>query len=533
MEITEAYLGYLRSKLGDCEEEGRKVTREHLSVGIVGAGISGLYCALLLQRHVPNVKVKLYEANDRVGGRIFTYKFSDEPYQYGEAGAMRIPTPTSGNPSPVIQLIEYLNKSESGCCLKLIDFVNSCPSGNRVFVNGTTMKDGRVMNVEYADAHCSELGFSGGIKDEDQVNKLLVEALQPVISDLKNNFEGAVSKYEHVSLQQYLKDEAGWNDEKISYYELLLTMTNASHSGLLDAIIPFVLIFSSDSQWKTIDGGMSKLPQECASLVHRRGGEISLNTKVESVAYCDDQIKLGFKTQSSGCIGYENFDAVIFAIPTPCIRSLERPHWPAKVEYALRSLQHWPVLKVMLRFKSRFWESSSLMHAPSFGGMSVTDLPIRRIFYPPYGMGRSDKGILMAFVYKDDAMPLLALSDSEKVRIILRDLQKLYPEVVVAKEYAGGTDPNTEEFLREAIAVDWTTRWPMGGAALYFPGQLIQLYPLLAQNRDNIYFAGDHLSSWTQFIVGALESSRFAVQQLVHRQYSRDVSVEYLNLNSS
>ena len=55
------------------------------------------------------------------------------------------------------------------------------------------MKDGRVMNAEYADAHCSELGFPGDIKDEDQASKLLVEALQPVISDLKNNFEGAVS----------------------------------------------------------------------------------------------------------------------------------------------------------------------------------------------------------------------------------------------------------------------------------------------------------------------------------------------------
>ena len=65
-----------------------------------------------------------------------------------------------------------------------------------MFVNGTTMKDSRVMNVEYADAHCSELGFFDDIKDEDQVSKLLVEALQPVISDLKNNFEGAVSKYE-------------------------------------------------------------------------------------------------------------------------------------------------------------------------------------------------------------------------------------------------------------------------------------------------------------------------------------------------
>ena len=123
------------------------------------------------------------------------------------------------------------------------------------------------------------------------------------------------------------------------------------------------------------------------------------------------------------------------------------------------------------------------------------------------------------------------MSDSEKIKIALQDLQKLYPEVDVAKEYAGSTHPNTEEFLREAIAVDWTTRWPMD-AAMYFSGQLIQLYPLLAQNRGNIYFAGDHLSSQTQFIAGVLESSQFTVEQLVHQQYSKAISVKYLNSNS-
>ena len=79
-----------------------------LSVGMVGADISGLYSALLLQHYIPNVTVKLFEGKDTVGGRIFTYKFSEEPYQYCGAGPMRIPDPTD-NPSCVIQLVKYLN----------------------------------------------------------------------------------------------------------------------------------------------------------------------------------------------------------------------------------------------------------------------------------------------------------------------------------------------------------------------------------------------------------------------------------------
>ncbi len=62
-----------------------------LNVGIIGGGISGLYSAMLLQKHIPGVSVKIFEAIDRIGGRIYTHRFSTEPHQYFEAGAMRIP----------------------------------------------------------------------------------------------------------------------------------------------------------------------------------------------------------------------------------------------------------------------------------------------------------------------------------------------------------------------------------------------------------------------------------------------------------
>ena len=239
------------------------------------------------------------------------------------------------------------------------------------------MKDGRVMTVEYANAHCSELGFRN-IKDDDQVHKLFMEALKPVLLELEFNFDDAVAKYESVSLQQYLKDEARWDDEKILYYGAMLSLTNANRYGVIDAATMFGIVMSSHYRWSTIDGGMSKLPEECANAVCRQGGDIILNTKVESVEYNndDDSVKLGVKKKSSNCIDFETFSSVIFATPTSCLLSLRRPQWPDDMERAIHSLQYWPAMKISLRFKSRFWESSSLMHAPSFGGTSVTNLSI-------------------------------------------------------------------------------------------------------------------------------------------------------------
>jgi NAD(P)-binding Rossmann-like domain len=44
-------------------------------VGILGAGVGGLYTALILQSL--NVSYEIIEASNRTGGRMFTHKFSD------------------------------------------------------------------------------------------------------------------------------------------------------------------------------------------------------------------------------------------------------------------------------------------------------------------------------------------------------------------------------------------------------------------------------------------------------------------------
>lgn len=79
-----------------------------MRVGIVGGGASGLYAALLLRQEGHSVTV--FEATDRLGGRIFTHRFpatmpGEDPYF--ELGAMRLPcTPRH---EMVFKLVRYLN----------------------------------------------------------------------------------------------------------------------------------------------------------------------------------------------------------------------------------------------------------------------------------------------------------------------------------------------------------------------------------------------------------------------------------------
>lgn len=63
-----------------------------LKICIVGAGVSGLYTAMLLEfLDIPGLEYKILESSNRVGGRIYTHYFTEEKHQYYDVGAMRYP----------------------------------------------------------------------------------------------------------------------------------------------------------------------------------------------------------------------------------------------------------------------------------------------------------------------------------------------------------------------------------------------------------------------------------------------------------
>ncbi|RBR15926.1 uncharacterized protein FIESC28_07128 [Fusarium coffeatum] len=112
-----------------------------IDVGIVGAGVAGLFTALLfdwLNDH-PDLKGKGLKINydvleaagaQRLGGRLYTHHFSDEEHDYYDVGAMRFPN--NSIMKRTFQLFEYIGITQTSkpglIPYYLKDIDNVCPS---------------------------------------------------------------------------------------------------------------------------------------------------------------------------------------------------------------------------------------------------------------------------------------------------------------------------------------------------------------------------------------------------------------------
>lgn len=463
-------------------------------VGIVGGGMAGLYAALLLKSQ--GIECQIFEAHpSRLGGRIYTHRFNQEPHQYFEAGAMRLPV--IPEQQPVFDLIDYLNQRlPERDKIDLIPYHLYDPSGNLVYVNGRRSADGSTMTLDDANQHPDALGFELDPADRHKTaTELLHAELQPFFDLLAQDFDlgfAKIVKYDNYSLYTYLTEIAGWSMEKVNYVEVMTSATNQFHSSFTEIVIESMDF--SGAKWRTIANGMDRLPNACAALIG--ADSILMNAPVQQIENLQDgRVALHYGRQGEFTI----FDQVILALPPAALRMISTPQWSATKMQAIRAMHYEPLYKIGLRFKTRFWEQGP---QPSMGGQSSCDLPMRWCVYPSYGLGEEGAGVLLLYSWMSDAYNWLPQKQEDRLRLALRDLQTLYQGRV---DIAG-------QFI-ESFDVAWPSEWATGDA-MFFPGQFGRLFNCARQPEQSIYFAGEHLSVHHTWIVGALDSALLACQQL-------------------
>jgi phytoene dehydrogenase-like protein len=202
-----------------------------MHVGIVGAGISGLYTALLLRRE--GHRVTVFEAADRVGGRIYTYRFTPQSRKediYFEAGAMRIPR--SSLHSLVFDLIRYLNThAASEDKIELIPYVLDHENNKSFFQD----RKGSLQDIHWAKTAGLPASYHGKSPQE-----LLGSVVLPWLELLRRDFDAGFEEllqYDEFSFRVYLRVVVGWPHEVIEFVELFCSQTNQYDLSFTEIIL--------------------------------------------------------------------------------------------------------------------------------------------------------------------------------------------------------------------------------------------------------------------------------------------------------
>ncbi|KAG8691046.1 hypothetical protein FRC08_010283 [Ceratobasidium sp. 394] len=481
-----------------------------LQVGIIGAGVAGLYAAMLLrdQGH----EVHLFEATNRVGGRVYTHRFTSGSNQYYEAGAMRIPC--SSSQKPFFDLVEKLNSRPTTNPIALIPYILESEA-NRFHING-------VLGVY------KEIGSSGagGLRQKDvnwgfdpgfdprTVKELLDEAIKPLIQITCNGQPGPpcwteegfwklVEKYDNLSFRQYLLKDCQWSDSIIDFVETVTSQSNRFSLSVVEYVMKH-FDFGATLEWVTIKDGMDRLPLGMEEYIGRE--RITFHATVTGIEECENGSLL-VKAFGETCTVERRFHKVIIAIPPAALRLIpapQRPAWPLDKEIAIRSMHFEAIWKMGMRFKERFWETMVPEGGlPEKGGQSVTDLPIRLVVLPSYGIGEKGPGVLLLYALLTDAQAWLPPSAVARRALAIQCLDQVYPHV-----------QGVEKLLIETADVTWASSSAIGDAS-FLPGQWATRFLPGCRPEKHIHFAGEHLSYNHTWIVGAIQSASRVVREIL------------------
>jgi monoamine oxidase len=451
---------------------------ERKKVIIIGAGMAGLAAAEMLLRagHDPVI----LEAQQRVGGRIYTLRAPFAPGLYGEAGAMRIPLSHQ-------LTMAYVERFK----LNLTPFtMNNVQAYN--YLNG------QLFRIADCNTNPDSMGFEIGEHERGKTAGQLWEAaLAPITSRLNSDgaaaWEEIIAEYDQYSVREFLELNR-WSEGAIEMFGLLFNQEALMNSSFLELLREE--IGECYVNMVQIDGGMDKLPQAFLPVLQDR---IRFGAKVVAIDQTPEEVIIHFRTPAGR--GKIRGEFAIFTVPTPVMRHIEvlKPFSRPK-QRAIRQLHYDASAKVFIQCKRRFWEEDEGV----YGGGTITDLAVRNIYYPEHGR-ETGRGVLLAsYTWSEDAQRWGSLSPEQRIEQAIENVALIHPQILEEAEGGASKMWHDDEFA-------------CGAFALFDPGQQTLLYEHLISPEGRIHFAGEHASLTHAWIQGAIESGLRAAWEVHSR----------------
>lgn len=364
-------------------------------IGIVGGGPGGLMTAYALEKWANDpVRVTVFEASHRVGGKILTPTFDRVSATY-EAGAAEFYDYSAHDDDPLKELV-----AELGLPVCRMD-------GSSAVVRGRTIANVDDLRDQFG-RHAADalLAFDRRAKDAITPHEFY-EADPEGVGDplVRRGFDTLLAGIPHPAARRYVEQfihsdlAAEPHQTSVAYGLHNYLMNDAAYMGLYG-----------------IAGGNEALPRE---LARRLAAEVKLNHRVTAVGRTGDS-RLSVTTVSGGRETVSHFDAVVIALPHDAVGKVRfaGERLAAAMETHHAEYDH-PAhyLRVTVAFRERYWAgklAGSYCMLDAFGGCCLYDESGRNPGSP--------HAVLGWLIGGDAAKAMSDQTDDELVRSVLAAL---------------------------------------------------------------------------------------------------------------
>ena len=420
---------------------------------IVGAGIAGLTAGYYLQQ--AGVRVRIVEANSRIGGRI-----RSQPQGVGtpitiELGGEFI---DSGHKN-IRQLAQDLG-------LELVD----------LFASDTGLK--------------SEIRWFDGKSIE---SSQLVAAFMPLAKQMAEDAKAVgevtyktanadAKKVDQLSISDYLSkycadlllrrfiesaytNEYGISVKQQSALNLILLIGKEAEK---------IEIYGSSDQRYVIKGGNQQITDRLAAKLVNL---IELNTSLASVELTsDNRYRVGVKSRNK--TKEYLYDRVVLALPFSVLRRIDfKVPLPEVKQQAIYELGYGTNTKLITGYRDRLWRTKYGSNGQVFSdGNSLSET------WESSRYSTAKQGVIVSFAGGELGKSLAKSQPETAGREFVDELQKVLPGV-------------KDSYLNQPIITNWIdSPYSRGSYACYLVGQWTKFAGAEGERVQNLFFAGEHCS---------------------------------------
>ncbi len=446
------------------------MTINNRTVTIIGAGLAGLAAAYDLHR--AGWQVTVLEARERVGGRVYSVRsFSNG--LVAEGGG---------------------------------EFIEDSHTRMLAYAKKFNLQLGRVGSWQKQDGDWGAFeGKSGPLSDEKIWGTNLADEIENVwraVAELGKCVEDpkqpqAAREAERLDSQSALDWIRALEAHPLARNYFIQQIrseytTEPARLSLLDLARNSAMYYSTAERQNNsrVIGGNDLIPRTLASTLP----DVRMDAVVTSIRILPDSVAVTYKQNDSYLTINSAF--AILAIPLTTARLIDfNSSLLSAHQRMVDEISYDAVTKVMIQYRKRFWSDKG------WNGRLITDSPIVVTWFATSHVDSED-GILTAYAGGEPGAKLSGLSDEERTRVAVAEIEKLFP--------------GSSDLIEHTATVAWLNEpFTRASYMALAPGQVTAHWRTLFEPAGRLFFAGEHATPIQGFMEGAVESGQRAAASII------------------